>query len=73
MNGGHAAGGTIGALIAYVATRYGWNVSTDEALTWGAALGAVGAGVAHLFQPPGLVPRVKAALGVNQGSPKETQ
>ena len=64
MNGSHAAGGTVGGLIAYVASRYGWNVSTDEALTIGAAFTAVGAAIAHLFQPPGLVPRVKAALGV---------
>ena len=66
MNGSHGAGATIGALIAYVAAHYGWNVSTDEALTFGAAFGAVGAGLAHLFQPPGLIPRVKAALGVGQ-------
>lgn len=66
MNGSHAAGATIGALIAYVASHYGWNVSTDEALTWGAAAGAVGGGIAHLFQPPGLVPRVKAGLGVTK-------
>lgn len=64
MNGSHAAGATIGALIAYVASHYGWNVSTDEALTMGAAFGAIGAGIAHLFQPPGLIPRVKTALGV---------
>lgn len=65
MNGSHVAGGTVGALIAFVASRYGWNVSTDEALTMGAAFGSVGAGVAHLFQPPGLIPRVKAALGLD--------
>lgn len=64
MNGSHVAGGTIGALVAYVATKYGWVTSTDEALTWGAAAAAVGAGVAHLFQPPGLIPRVKKALGL---------
>jgi len=66
MNGSHASGAVLGALIAFVATRYGWDVSTDEALTFGAALGAVGAGIAHLFQPPGLVPRVKAALGIGK-------
>lgn len=64
MNGSHAAGATIGALVAYVASHYGWNVSTDEALTFGAAFAAIGAGIAHLFQPPGLIPKVKAALGV---------
>lgn len=66
MNGSHAAGATIGALVAYVASHYGWDVSTDEALTIGAAFAAVGAGVAHLFQPPGLMPRIKAALGVGK-------
>ena len=66
MNGSHAAAGSIAALIAYVATHYGWNVSTDEALTWAAAGLAVGGGVAHLFQPPGLIPRVKAALGLKK-------
>lgn len=64
MNGSHAAGGSIAALIAYVSTRYGWNVSTDEALTFGAAFLGVGGGIVHLFQPPGLIPRVKEALGV---------
>lgn len=64
MNGSHGAGATIGALIGFVSTRYGWNVSTDEALTWGAAIGAGGAGIVHLFQPPGLIPRVKTALGL---------
>lgn len=68
MTGSHLTGGTIGALIAYVATRYGWNVSTDEALTFGAAAAGIGAGIVHLLSPPGLVPRVKAALGVGAPS-----
>lgn len=70
MNGAHVAGATIGALVAYVASHYGWTVGTDEALTWGAAAAAVGAGIAHLFQPPGLIPRVKAAVGVGQENTK---
>ena len=68
MNGSHAAGAGIGAAIAYIASHYGWNVGTDEALTMGAAFAAIGAGIAHLCQPPGLIPRVKAALGVGQPS-----
>lgn len=64
MNGSHAAGAAIGALVAYIAAHYGWNVGTDEADKFGLAFAAIGAGLAHLFQPPGLIPRVKAALGV---------
>lgn len=64
MNGGHVTGGTLGLLVGYAAAHFGWNVSSDEALVWGATLAAVGGVVAHLFQPPGLLPRVKAALGV---------
>ena len=69
MNGAHVSGATLGALFGYVATRYGWNVSADEALTWGAAVAAFGGGLAHLFQAPGLFPRVRAALGVTPKQP----
>jgi hypothetical protein len=64
VNGSHVAGGTIAALIAYVSAKFGWNVTTDEALAFSAAFGAIGAGITHLFQPPGLIPKVKAALGL---------
>lgn len=64
MNGSHVTGATLGALIGYTAAHFGWNVSTDEALAYGATLATVGGSLAHLCQPPGLIPRVKAALGV---------
>lgn len=62
MNNSHASGATIGALVSFVSARYGWNVSTDEGLTIGAAAASVGAAVAHLFSAPGLVPRVRSAI-----------
>lgn len=64
MTNAHLTGASLGALIAYVAAKFGWNVSTDEALQLGAAFLVVGGGVAHLFSAPGLIPRVKAALGI---------
>ena len=64
MNGSHVAGGTLGLLIGYTAAHFGWNVSQNEALAYGATLGMVGGSLAHLFQPPGLFPRVRAALGL---------
>lgn len=66
MNGSHVTGATLGALIGYTAAHFGWNVSTDEALAYGATLATVGGSLAHLCQPPGLIPRVKAALGVGE-------
>ena len=63
VSGSHVAGGSIGALIAYISARYGWHVSPDEALTFAGAFAGVGGAIVHLFQPPGLIPRVKAALG----------
>jgi hypothetical protein len=64
MNGSHVTGASLGALIGYTAAHFGWNVSTNEALAYGATLAMVGGSIAHLFQPPGLIPRVKAALGL---------
>lgn len=58
----HVSGGTIAALIAFLASRYGWNVSDTEAATFGAGAAAAGAAVAHLFTGPGLIPAVKRAL-----------
>ena len=69
MNNSHLAGGGIAALIGFVAANYGWAVSQDEALMFGAAAAGLGAGVIHLFQAPGLIPRVKAALGLQAGPP----
>lgn len=70
LNGSHVTGASIGALISYVSARYGWNVSTDEALSLGAAFAVVGGGIAHLFTAPGLIPRLKAALGIGQPAAK---
>ena len=66
MNGAHITGGTIGLLIGYVAAHFGWNVSQDEALAWGALLAVTFGGAAHLFQAPGLIPRVRAGLGLKK-------
>lgn len=66
MNGSHVTGATLGALIGYTAAHFGWNVSTDEALAYGATLATVGGSLAHLCQPPGLIPRVRAALGLQK-------
>ena len=49
VNGAHGSGGTIGALIGYLASRYNWHVSQDEALAWGALFASVGITVAHMF------------------------
>ena len=69
MNGSHVAGGTLGLLIGYVAAHFGWNVSQDEALAFGAMFAMIGGSIAHLFQPPGLIPRIKTALGVAKSEP----
>ena len=64
MDGSHVSGATLGALIGYTAAHFGWNVSVDEALAYGATLAMVGGTIAHLFRPPGMIPRVKKALGL---------
>lgn len=64
MNGAHVSGATLGALIGYTAAHFGWNVSQDEAFAWGAMLATIGGILGHLVQPPGLLPRIKAGLGI---------
>lgn len=70
LNGAHLSGASIAALMSYVSAKYGWNVSTDEALQFGAAFAVVGGGIAHLFQAPGFIPRIKQALGIGATAAK---
>ena len=69
LTGPHVTGGSLGGLIAYCSARFGWGVTSDEALTIGAAFVGVGGGLAHLFTPPGLLPRVREALGLASAKP----
>lgn len=62
MNGNHAAGGAVGLLVGFLAARYGFSVSQDEAIGIGAGLSSVGATLAHIFTGPGLIPACKRAL-----------
>lgn len=71
MTGSHLGGGAIAALITFAASRYGWHVPDTEATVLGGAASSVGAGIAHLFTPPGLLPRVKAALGLDLPSDRK--
>lgn len=62
MNGTHVAGGSVGLVIGFIAARYGFHVSQDEAAGFGTAFAGVGATLAHVFTGPGLIPAVKRAL-----------
>ena len=62
MNGAHITGGTLGLLLGYIAAHFGWNVSQDEALAWGAFLAMVFGALAHLFTGPGIMPALRRAI-----------
>jgi hypothetical protein len=62
MNDQHLSGGSIAALVSYASARYGWSISTDEALTIGAAAFSAGAFIAHIVTGPGVVPAVRRAI-----------
>jgi hypothetical protein len=70
LNGSHLTSAAIGGMVAYVLAKFGWTVSTDEAATFGLAFMVIGGGLAHLFSAPGLIPRVKNALGIGGASSK---
>lgn len=62
VNGTHVSGFSVGALFAYAAAHFGWSVSTDEALQWGAAIGFGVATLAHVANTQGLWPAVQKAI-----------
>lgn len=62
LQGPHGAGALLGLLVGYLSTRYGWDVSQDEALAFGAGAASVGAAALHVLTGPGLVPAIKRGL-----------
>jgi hypothetical protein len=69
MDNKHIAGAGLVGPIVFVASRFGYTVSTDEALQLAASAVPVGAALAHLFSAPGILPRVKAAIGPWKSAP----
>lgn len=70
MNSAHVTGGTLGLLLGYTATHFGWNVSQNEALAWGAFIGICFGGLGHMMTGPGIVPAIKRALYGPSGTKK---
>ena len=56
MDTTHIGVGTIGLLIGTVGSRYGWNVSGDEAAAWGLLIGGAAALVSKIVTGPGIWP-----------------